>query len=409
MSNSCTNKKIPPIVWVVAICMGLINISSSMVFGLSAVYLKTVMGLSITWIMVIEGIGEGSSFLMKLLSGILSDFLKKRKAIIVGGYTLIGLSKLLLAVSIHIFPALLARIFERIGNGIQATPRDALISDVAPHNKKGTCFGLKRSLGQLGAFIGSAISFGLMYYTNEDFHTVFWFALLPVTVALLVLVLFVKDPPQVVQCSTRKHNKREFRLSDIPRLGRNYWLLMLVTSFFMVSRLGEPFLVLHASQNFGLRDMYAPVIIMLYQISYCLSSYPVGLLSDKLNKNTLLTLSISVLLMADLTLGLAKNLFELVIGVLLWGLQMGSVQSVIMASIADMSPKGLRGTAFGFYYLLTAISALIAASGGGIIAKRFGEAAAFEASFLVASVSLIFLFLFKPYQGVSHKHIDSEI
>lgn len=401
ISNPVDKNRIPPIVWIVSICMCLINISSSMVFGLSAVYLKTVMGLAITWIMVIEGIGEGASFIMKLMSGVLSDYLKKRKSIVVTGYTLIACSKLFLALSTTFLPAFFARIFERVGNGIQATPRDALISDVAPAHRKGTCFGLKRSLGQGGAFLGSAISFVIMYYSNEDFHMVFWIALIPAVVALLVLLFFVKEPPAVVECSITKHPQRAFRFLDLPLLGKEYWLLMLVTTLFMIARLGEPFLVIHASQNFGLRDMYAPMIIMLYQISYCLSSYPVGLLSDKLNRVKLLALSISVLIAADLALGFAQSLSMVLVGVLLWGVQMGAVQSVIMASIADMAPKGLRGTAFGFYYLLTAISAIIAASGGGIIADLFGESASFFASASVATCSLIALFIFKPQKRIT--------
>lgn len=392
-------KKIPPAVWLVATCMCLINISSSMVFGLSAVYLKTVMGLAITWIMLIEGIGEGASFVMKLLSGILSDYIKKRKPIIVSGYTLITISKVCLALSSSFILALVSRVFERVGNGIQATPRDALISDIAPQDKKGTCFGLKRSLGQAGAFLGSAISFGIMYFTNEDFHAVFWIALIPAALALLMLYFFVQDPPRVDECTRSKHPRRAFRLADIPRLGKSYWLLMLVTTLFMIARLGEPFLVMHASRNFGLRDMYAPIIIMVYQIAYCLSSYPVGLLSDRLNRATLLAISIAVLIVADAILAFAQSLSLVFVGILFWGVQMGAVQSVIMASIADMAPKGLRGTAFGFYYLLTAISAIIAASGAGMTAERYGESFSFLLSLGIASFSLLVLFVKNPYKA----------
>ncbi len=394
-------KKIPPAVWLVATCMCLINISSSMVFGLSAVYLKTVMGLAITWIMLIEGIGEWASFVMKLLSGVLSDYLKKRKPIIVSGYALITISKVCLALSSSFLLALLSRVFERVGNGIQATPRDALISDIAPPDKKGTCFGLKRSLGQAGAFFGSAISFAIMYFTNEDFHAVFWIALIPAVLALLMLCFFVQDPARVQECTLNKHPRRAFRLSDIPRLGKSYWLLMLVTTLFMISRLGEPFLVMHASRNFGLRDMYAPIIIMVYQIAYCLSSYPVGLLSDKLNRATLLAISIGVLIVADAILAFAQSLSLVFVGILFWGVQMGAVQSVVMASIADMAPKGLRGTAFGFYYLLTAISAIIAASGAGMTAERYGESFSFLLSLGIASFSLLVLFIKNPYKEPS--------
>ncbi len=392
-------KKIPPAVWLVATCMCLINISSSMVFGLSAVYLKTVMGLAITWIMLIEGIGEGASFVMKLLSGVLGDYIKKRKPIILSGYMLITISKICLALSSSFILALISRVFERVGNGIQATPRDALISDIAPPDKKGTCFGLKRSLGQAGAFLGSAMSFGIMYFTNEDFHAVFWIALIPAALALLMLYFFVQDPPRVEECTLNKHPRRAFRLSDIPRLGRSYWLLMLVTTVFMISRLGEPFLVMHASRNFGLRDMYAPIIIMVYQIAYCLSSYPVGLLSDKLNRATLLAVSIAVLIVADAILAFAQSLSLVFVGILFWGVQMGAVQSVVMASIADMAPKGLRGTAFGFYYLLTAISAIIAASGAGMTAERYGESFSFLLSLGIASFSLLILCIKNPYKA----------
>ena len=154
--------------------------------------------------------------------------------------------------------------------------------------------------------------------------------------------------------------------------------------------------MLHANRNFGLSEDYVPVIMMLYNATYCLSSYPIAALSDRMNRYAFMALGIVVLVIADAILFTAPNLPIMFIGVAFWGLQIGVIQSVSVALIIDIVPEHLRGTALGFFYLISAISSVIAGIVAGNIAEQYGEYYAFFASGIVALLALLVLVAFMP-------------
>lgn len=396
-------EKLPSTVWWVGLCMCLVNVSFVMIFGVSAVYMHSLMGVAVGWILFLEGLGEASSFLMKLFSGVISDYFKKRKPVIIVGYGLILISKVILASSYTFGPVFASSILERIGNGTQGTPRDALISDVAPLGSRGAAFGLKRSLGIAGSFLGAFIAFLIMFYTQDSFHTVFWFALIPVVFAFFILIFIVKEPRHhhlfTAEEAPPHKKRRPLRLADLPLLGKGYWALIVVTFLFMVARIGENSLVLHAQGQLGIRNTFAPLLIMLYNATYCLSSYPIGKLSDKTSRKKLLAASIFVLVLADIFLAKSTSALGIFTGIILWGVQMGAVQSVVMASIADMAPPELRGTAFGFYYLITAGASILAGLCGGYVAQHYGNSVAYTLSGYIAFSSIVILLILNPYKS----------
>lgn len=381
--------------------MFLINVSYIMVYSLSSLFLNVSLGVSTIWIGVLEGGVETVSYLMKLCSGVVSDYLRRRKPIMVLGYILTVMSKPILAISSSFVVVFLARLFERVGNGLQASPRDSMVTDLAEPQHRGISFGVMRGMGTAGSCLGGVIGYYAMMSTSNDFQKVFWIASVPAFLAILILILFVKEPrlgkkPGDSSQKAQIHERRPIKPQDIFLLGKPYWLLMIVVSIFMLARISETLMVLHAHKNFGMEEFYAPLIMSLYNLTYCLSSVTSGWFSDKFGRRGVLIVGVLSLIVSDFFLASATDLYGVFLGVLIWGVQMGVSLNIFLSLVADYVPEDLRGTGFGFYHLIGAISALIAGWGGGFIAHHYSIASAFYASMLVAVVSLVSLFFFIP-------------
>ncbi len=403
--NTSISVAIPSAVWAIGFSQFLINVSSIIVFGFSAVYLKSILGVGTGWIGFLEGVVEGCSYLTKVLSGVFSDYLQRRKRIMVWGFALVLLSRPILAISHTFTTVFAARLMDRLGNGIQSTPRDALVGDIAPPSIKGSCYGLRQSLGTAGSFFGAIIGVGVMLLTGNNFHIVFWIATIPAALALIILMMAVKEPRdqdhtgQSIPHAKKPRNPIYWK--DLKNLGRNYWILMAIAGLFMLSRLSEAMLVLHAYENFGLEQAYTPIVLMLYNGSNSIASYPIGKLSDRINRYFILGVGFIVLILADIILSSATNLMQMLLGVVLWGIQIGITQSMFLALIADTVPKKLRGTGFGFFYFITSISLITATTIGGSIAQFYSLAAAYKLSSIIASIALACLVVW-IYQKRKH-------
>ncbi|RZI46528.1 MFS transporter [Candidatus Finniella inopinata] len=404
-TSAKTLQPIPQTVWTLGWMMFLINLSYVMIYSFSGIYLKTLLGVSLGLIGLLEGLAEASSFAMKLLSGMFSDYLRRRKPVMVFGYMLSVFSRPILAMSSSFALVLTARIMERLGNGIQATPRDAMVADVAPPKRIGASYGLKRSLATAGSFFGGVCGILAMIATGDNYQMVFWIASIPAVIAFSILLFVVKEPkkfdhPAVSAEAPMPAPKRRQRikLSQFPLLGQSFWLLMAVNAIFMLSRMGETFLILHAHTTFELKITYAPVIMMLFNAGWCAASYPVGVVADRMNRYWFLAIGIIFIVLADLILASATSLGIMFIGVAFWGIQYGITQNIFISLIAETVPEDLRGTGFGCYYIISAISALACDTCAGSIAHHYGEARVFIASGIVALMSLLALILIMGYK-----------
>lgn len=386
---------IPTAIWGLGIAVFFVNLSSVMIRSLVPVYMKSVLGVATSWIGILEGIVEGISFLTKLLSGVFSDYLRRRKLIIIIGYALSLFSRPLMAIFSSFHAVVAAKILDRLGNGIQASPRDALVGDLSPKSIRGACYGLRISLGTAGSFFGALFGLVLMYWNNDDYQKVFWFASLPALVAVLIMVFMIREPEQNLHPKD-KQLRKPIHLSDIPRLGRTYWMLMIVVCIFLIAQLGEAIMVLHAHQNFGLSGKNTPLILLIYNSTYSLFSYPAGRLSDKFGRYNVLALGFCCLIAGDLMLAYAWGVEIVLAGVALCGIQMAVTQSLFMSLVADSVPEDLRGTGFGMYYLICACSVVISNSSAGVIADHFGESMSFICSMVVAIIALALLLMIRP-------------
>jgi len=379
--------------------MFFINVSVVTVFSLSSLFLST-LGLNSFWIGLQEHCVEGVSFVMKLFSGVYSDYMKQRKRLMVVGYFLTFISKPLIAFGTLFLPLFFfSRGLERIGNGIQSTPRDALIGDVAPERFRGTSYGCQRGIGVFGSILGSFFAFLAMLYFQDDFQSVFFAASVPALIAVMVLMFFVKEPKHAdseEDVIVNNQRRRPIHFRDARKLGKTFWLLMVVVAVFWIARVTEGLLVTHAHHDLGMAKSTAPLIMMAYNFTYAITSFLGGYFSDRWGRFRLLAVTMVVLMTADAVLFSAWNIEMIFIGILIWGIQMGLSMNIFTAMIIDLAPEDLRGTALGCYYMISAIATFAAGFINGGIAESYGVGAAFQLSMVLAAMSLLFLLVFFP-------------
>jgi MFS family permease len=160
-----------------------------------------------------------------------------------------------------------------------------------------------------------------------------------------------------------------------------------VAAVFTLARFSEAFLILRA-EDAGLGLMWVPLVLVVLNLAYALSAYPVGALSDRLNRIPLLTAGLVLLIAADLTLAFAPGLGGILGGVVLWGLHMGFTQGILATLVADSAPPELRGTAFGMFNLVTGAALLAASVLAGALWDAFGPEWTFLAGAAFAVLSI---------------------
>ena len=359
--------RIPSGVWALGFVSMLMDVSSEMIHSLLPLFMVTILGASAVAVGFVEGLAESLALVVKVFSGTLSDYLGKRKALAVFGYALGAFTKPLFALAPGVDMVLVARLLDRVGKGVRGAPRDALVADIAPPQLRGAAFGLRQSLDTVGAFIGPLVAVGLMLLWANDFRAVFWVAVLPGAMAVVVLVFGVREPVRR-QPETRTN---PIRRDNLRRLDFAYWWVVGIGSVFTLARFSEAFLVLRAQQG-GMPIALIPLVMVAMNLVYALSAYPFGKLSDTMSHTKLLVVGLIVLIVADVILAVSNHWGIVLLGVALWGLHMGMTQGLLAAMIAGASPADLRGTAYGFFNLACGLALLAASTLAGIVWEQFG-------------------------------------
>ena len=361
------------------------DISSEIIHSLLPVFLVTVLGATALSVGFIEGIAEAASQVTKLFAGAISDWIGKRKPLVLIGYGLSALTKPLFPLASGVGVVVAARVVDRIGKGIRGAPRDALIGDVTPVELRGTAFGLRQAMDTVGAFIGPLLAMLLMAASNDNFRLVFWVAVLPAIVAVLLILYGVQEP--VVP---RPAERRPFPIqrSELGRLDGAYWWLVGIATILTFGRFSEAFLLL-AAEHVGLAIALIPGVLVIMNVVYAGSAYPFGRLSDVVSRRLLLALGVGFLIAADIILATAGTPWQVAAGVVLWGLHMGATQGLLSTLVVDAAPADLRGTALGMFNLITGAAMLVASVLAGSLWTAFGPAATFIAGGAFAGIALI--------------------
>ena len=387
-------QQIPSGVWVLGFVSMLMDISSEMIHSLLPVFMITALGASALAIGLIEGLAEATALIIKIFSGVISDYIGKRKGLAVIGYTLGALTKPLFAVTPTIGLVLTARLLDRIGKGVRDAPRDALIADIVPEQIRGAAFGLRQALDTVGAFLGPLLAAGLMLLWANDFRAVFWVAVIPGLMAVALLLFGIREPEH--QEAPKRTNP--IRRENLKRLSGSYWWVVSIGAVFTLARFSEAFLVLRAQQS-GVPVAFIPLVMVAMNLVYALSAYPFGKLSDRMNHKTLLALGLVVLISADLVLAINTHWSVVLTGVALWGVHMGMTQGLLATMVADTAPADLRGTAYGFFNLVSGLAMLLASVLAGLLWDRLGASFTFYAGAIFCIVALVGL-LWQPIMKI---------
>lgn len=380
--------RIPAGVWVLGGVSMLMDISSEMIHSLLPLFMATTLGTSVVIIGLIEGLAEATALMIKVFSGMFSDYIGKRKGLALLGYGMGALSKPLFALASTSGLVFGARMMDRLGKGIRGAPRDALVADVTPTEIRGAAFGLRQSLDTVGAFLGPLLAVALMLLWNDDFQAVFWIAVIPGVLAVALLFFGLHEPKTPITHKRTNPIRRE----NLKRLSRAYWWVVALGFIFTLARFSEAFLVLRA-QQLEIPLATIPLVMVAMNLVYSVTAYPFGKLSDRISHSRLLQLGLVVLIFADMALALSQHWSTLLLGVALWGVHMGMTQGLLATMVADTAPAELRGTAFGMFNLLSGVALLLASLGAGVLWETHGAASTFWAGAIICVLALVVIHL----------------
>jgi len=387
------SQRLPTGIWALGFVSLLMDISSEMIHSLLPVFMVTVLGTSMWAVGLIEGFAEATALIVKVFSGVLSDYWGKRKPLAVFGYGLGALSKPLFALATSTGMVLAARLIDRVGKGLRGAPRDALVADLAPPSLRGAAFGLRQALDTVGAFLGPLVAMGLMLLWANDFRAIFWVAIIPGFLAVALLLFGVREPVRDRQAPRLNPISKD----NLKRLSGPYWRVVAIGAVFTLARFSEAFLLLRALQG-GLPVAYTPLVLIGMNVVYALGAYPFGKLSDSVSHTTLLAWGLAVLIGADVLLAHSSHWTWVWAGIALWGLHMAMTQGLLATMVTNAAPPDLRGTAFGFFNLVSGLAMLLASTLAGVLWDQLGAPVTFAAGAAFSVVALAMLWRWRGTQ-----------
>ena len=380
-------RHMPRGIWVLGFVSMFMDISSEMIHSLLPVFIVSVLGGSVFFVGLIEGAAESTAMIVKIFSGVLSDHFRHRKYFAVLGYGLGALSKPAFALAGSVGWVFTARFVDRIGKGIRGAPRDALIADLTPGEIRGAAYGLRQALDTVGAFLGPLLAIALMLVLADNFRLVFWCAVLPGCLSVLLLVFGISEPDRT---DAGQQSGTPIRMAALKKFDKGYWWVVAIGGLFSLARFSEAFLILRA-RDLGLPDTYAPAVLITMNIVFALCAYPLGKLADRVEHKLLLSAGLAALMGADLLLAHAHSLAPVFAGIAVWGVYLGMTQGLLATMVAAAAPSILRGTAFGIFNLISGLALLVASVIAGILWDWYGPGATFYTGAILAAVTLLLL------------------
>ncbi|MBN2096329.1 MFS transporter [Candidatus Peregrinibacteria bacterium] len=373
------------------------DMSSEMIFPVLPVFLITVLGANMAVIGLIEGIAESSAALLKLFSGWFSDKVGKKKPLIIAGYSLSALTKPLLALATHWGHVLGIRFLDRVGKGLRTAPRDSLIAASAGKNERGAKFGLHRTMDTAGAIAGTLVAFFILQqFLGDAFRLIFLLSAVPGLIAVLILVFGVKE---VRQETAGKKIHFNFKACN-PALKR----FLLAIAFFNLANFSYAFFILRAN-DIKLALFLIPIVYLVYNMVYAAFSIPMGRLSDRIGRKTILTAGILLFGMTSLGFGFMATAITIWPLFALYGLFMAVTDGVSRAYVSDLAADDKRGFALGTYHTIVGITVLPANFIGGLLWQTINVQAPFVYAAVFSAISALLLAFFVNEKAATAAHV----
>jgi MFS family permease len=360
--------RLPSAIYAIGATSLLNDASSEMIFPLLPVFLSSVLGASAATLGVIEGTADAAASLLKLASGALSDRMGRRKPLVVGGYALASLIRPLIAFAHTAGTVLAIRVTDRVGKGLRASPRDALIADAAPPELHGRAFGVHEAMDHAGAVVGPLVAY-LLLAMGLGLRSVFLLSALPAAVACLVVVVFVREarsrPSQPVAAAPA-----------VPILSRPFLGYLLATILFALGNSSDAFLLLRV-HDAGLPTQAAPLLWALHHVVKSTTSAKAGELADRLGRRRALAAGWITYAAIYAGFAFARSGWSIAGLFVVYGLHFALVGGAQKALVADLVPAEARARGFGLYHMCVGLAALPASLLFGLLYQRLGAATAF--------------------------------
>lgn len=371
----------PRTIWLLGLASFFTDFSGEMIYPLLPVFLATVLGASALQMGMIEGIAEATASLLKVVSGVWTDRIRSRKPFILFGYGLSGLIRPFIGIAGTWHAVLGIRLIDRIGKGLRASPRDALIADVTQPQVRGRAYGFHRAMDHAGAVVGPLAASLLLLIPGMGLRTVFLMAVIPAILTMLVLFLVKETGTQALEASQVPpfSLRRDWHL-----LGKEFKILLIAVIVFALGNSTDAFLLIRLSEA-GIPVSGVALLWSAHHVVKMIATYYGGKFSDIAGRKIMILCGWLLFGMVYLGFSIAQSPHTLVTVFLLYGVYFGLVEPVERAFVADMVPATLRGTAFGYFHLTVGLGALPASVLFGWIWYSWGSAYAFMTG---ASLSL---------------------
>ncbi|MBE3593019.1 MAG: MFS transporter [Thermoanaerobacter sp.] len=365
------------------------GLSQDMIVPILPTFYTQILGLSKEMVGLIEGSVTTVVSIMRIISGIISDKVGKRKSIVFIGYLLSAIGRVLLPLTNGAAMAFGLRLIDGIGKGTKDAPRDALVAKSSKMKSMGFSFGFQRMLDTLGSFLGPLITAGLMilfanYMDSIRYRLIFLIAGLVAFITIILIGLFV-----VEQKGERVSSSFKLDLSIFKGKFLLFFIVMLV---FTLGNSSDAFLILRA-RSVGVKESTIPIIIAMFNLSYALLSVPSGVLSDRIGRVNVIRLGWIIYAVTYLGFALAKLPWHIWALYLIYGVYYSTTEGVAKSLVAHIVDESNRGTAFGLYNASMGLLAIPASFIAGYLWDKVSPAAPFYFGAICSLVAVILITL----------------
>jgi len=362
--------RLPRTVVVLGLVSFFTDFSSEMIFPLLPTFLAT-LGAGGAFLGLIEGVAETTSAFLKLASGVWADRSAKKKPLVVAGYALASVARPLIALAQAPLQVLAIRFTDRLGKGIRTSPRDALIAQATPEDRRGAAYGFHRAMDHAGALVGPLVAFVLLRGAGVPIRVLFALTAIPAAAAMFALVVFVKEPADAAATPASARLDLRFR-----RLPPRLYLYLALVGIFTLANASDAFLLLRATRG-GIPTIDLPLLWALLHLVKSTLSTPLGALSDRLGRRRVIAAGWLVYAAVYAGFALANAWWQIALLFVVYGVHFALVEGAEKALVADLAPADARGSAFGAFHFVVGLAALPASLGFGLIWDRISPAAAF--------------------------------
>ncbi|MBF0506920.1 MAG: MFS transporter [Nitrospirae bacterium] len=363
------------------------DISSEMIYPLVPLFLANVLGVNKAIIGLIEGVAESTASLLKVFSGWFSDKIGNRKWLMAAGYAISTLSRPFVAQASVWEHVMGSRFIDRFGKGVRTAPRDAIIAESTDKAFLGRAFGFHRAMDTMGAVAGPALAFFLLGLFSGNYRMVFWLSMIPGAVAVLLIVFFIREKKKVVASHSEKSQL------TLKHFDWKFKFFVVIAGIFAIGNSSDVFLILRAQQT-GIAPVMIPIVYLLFNLVYSLSSIPAGIAADRFGRKRVILSGFVLFAVLYYGFAVAKGTTAIWILFGLYGLFMGLTEGIQKAFLATIIPQDFKATAFGLYNTVVGLAMLPSSLIGGFLWDKVSPAATFYFGAITASLSALLFVLF---------------